>query len=175
MLKTIVKFTNSLNTNANPREIAHAFCIALILGMMPKTNILWYILFVFFLFIRINKASLLVFTALFTLITPIFDGILDSIGYWVLNWGFMQGIYDFLINIPFVAFTKFNNSIVMGALFLGLVLYIPLYFLVKYFIRLWRRKLVSAFRKTKLVVFIKNLSLVNTIKNLFSFKKGGAV
>ena len=54
MFAPIVKLFKSLNTNSHPGEIAHAVAIGMVLGFMPKNNVLWYILFVCFLFIRIN-------------------------------------------------------------------------------------------------------------------------
>jgi hypothetical protein len=52
MIAQIVKFLNALNSNRNPSEIANAFCLGLMLGFMPKNNALWFIIFVFFFFVR---------------------------------------------------------------------------------------------------------------------------
>ena len=49
MLKAIIKFFKALNSNVHPGAVAHAVCLGMILGFMPKTNALWYILTVFFL------------------------------------------------------------------------------------------------------------------------------
>ena len=49
MLKWISGFFRELNANSNPAEIAHALALGVLLGFMPKTNALWYMIFVFFL------------------------------------------------------------------------------------------------------------------------------
>ena len=171
MLKFFVKLFNSINSNSNPGEIAHAVSIAMILGFMPKDNAFWYVLTVFFLFVRINKGALVLFTALFSLIAPSLDGIFDQIGYYILTIPQAQGVYATLIDIPFVAFTKFNNTIVMGSLLGGLVLYIPVYVIARLIIFLWRNKLVPVLRKTKLVVFIKKIPLVQKISDISAVVK----
>ena len=160
MLKFFVKFFNSLNNNSNPGEIAHAVSIACILGFMPKNNAFWYVLFVFFLFIRINKGALMLFTALFTLISPLIDNIVEPLGYYILTLPKMQGFYSTLINIPFVAFTKFNTTIVMGSLLASLICYIPIYVIARLIIFLWRNKIVPLLRKTKIAAFFKQMPLI---------------
>ena len=166
MLKFFVKLFNSINSNSNPGEIAHAVSIALLLGFMPKDNALWYVLFIFFFFIRINKGAFMLFTALFTIISPFFDNILDQLGYYILTIPSFQGFYATLINIPFIAFTKFNNTIVMGALVWSIVFYIPVYGIARLIIYLWRNKIVPHLRKTKLVAFFKKMPLIQKASDL---------
>ena len=50
MLKFIVKLLKALNSNSHPGEIAHAVCLGMLLGFLPKDNIFWFIIqFLFFL------------------------------------------------------------------------------------------------------------------------------
>lgn len=166
MLKFFVKLFNAINSNSNPGEIAHAISIAMILGFMPKNNAFWYVLAVFFLFVRINKGALMLFTALFSLLAPSLDGVFDQLGYAILTIPQMQGFYATLIDIPFVAFTKFNNTIVMGSLVGGLILYIPIYIISRLITFFWRAKLVPVLRKTKLIMFIKKIPLVSRVSEI---------
>lgn len=165
MLGFFVKLFNSLNTNSNPGEIAHGISIALILGLLPKDNVFWYILAVFFLFIRVNKGALMLFTALFALIAPTFDNIFDQVGYYVLTLPQLQDFFTTLMNIPFVGFTKFNNTIVMGSFVCALVLYIPLYIIARLIIYVWRSILAPIIQKTKVVMFLKKLPIVQKISD----------
>lgn len=138
MLGAIVKLFKSLNANSHPGEIAHAVCLSVLLGLMPKNNALWAVLTVFILFVRINKGALILLTALFTLVSPVFDAHLDTAGYAILMFPKAVPVFRMLLDIPFVAFTKLNNTIVMGSIALALAAYIPLYVLTRLFIRLWR-------------------------------------
>ncbi len=167
MLKAIIRFFKSLNSNSHPGEIAHAVCLALILGFMPKTNLLWYILSVLFIFMRINRGCLVVFTFLFALIAPCFDNIFDTWGYAILNFEPLISVFSKLLDIPFIALTKFNNSIVMGSLAYSLVCYIPLYFIVRIFVKYWRQLLAPAVRKTKVITFLSQLPLIQKIGEMY--------
>ena len=53
MLKAIVKFLQGLNSNKSPSEIAVACSLGVLLGFMPKNNALWFIILIFFFFVRL--------------------------------------------------------------------------------------------------------------------------
>jgi uncharacterized protein (TIGR03546 family) len=160
MLKFIVKFLKALNSNSHPGEIAHAVCLGMLLGFLPKNNIFWFIITVFVLFMRINKGALVLCTLCFSLLAPLFDPLFDTVGYWFLTLPKLEPVFAWLLDIPFVGFTKFNNTIVMGSLLVSLGLYIPVYWLVRLFLKYWRAFLAPAVRKTKLVAFLSKLPLV---------------
>lgn len=160
MLKAIIKFFKALNSNVHPGAVAHAVCLGMMLGFMPKTNALWYILTVFFLFVRINKGSFILFTFLFSLLAPVLDPLFDTMGWWFLNLEKLTPFFSWLLDIPFVGFTRFNNTIVMGSLLFSFAAYIPLYILVRIFLKYWRAFLAPAVRKSKLVVYLSKLPLI---------------
>lgn len=163
MLKAFIRFFKALNSNTHPGAIAHAVCLGMILGFLPKDNALWYILTVFFLFMRINKGTFVIFTFLFSLLASALDPTFDSIGWWFLNLQPLTPAFSKLLEIPFVGFTKFNNTIVSGSLISALVLYIPVYWFLRLFLKYWRAFIAPAVRKTKLVVFLSKLPLIQKI------------
>lgn len=152
MLNAIVKFLKALNSNRNPSEIAHACCMGVMLGFMPKDNALWYLLFVFFLFVRINKPAYLVITALASQLAWLLDPMFGDIGYKILTYEKFTAFFAWILDVPFVGFTRFNNTIVMGSLAVSLALYIPLFVLLRLLVLIWRKKITpklgdSAFMK----------------------------
>lgn len=151
MIKFITKIFKSLNSNSKPGEIAHAICCGMILGFMPKSNLLWYILFLLFCFLRINKACYLLFTVLFSLVTPYIDPIFNKIGYSILSFEPLFPTYRRMLDIPYLPLTKFNNTIVMGSLASGIVLYVPMYIIGRLLIYLWRKVIRNAFINSKIV------------------------
>jgi uncharacterized protein (TIGR03546 family) len=167
MLKAVVKLFKSLNSNSHPGEIAHAVCLGLLLGLMPKDNALWYILLVFSFFLRINRGMLILCLALFTLLAPLSDTLLDALGYKVLTLPQAEGAFRAALDVPFVAFTKFNNTIVMGSIAASLIAYIPLYVIARLVVRVWRKviapkimsgKLYAAFMKSPIVSKIAGIA-----------------
>ncbi len=168
MLKFLVKLLKALNSNSHPGEIAHAVCLGMLLGFLPKNNIFWYVITVFVLFMRINKGALVLCTLAFSLLAPLFDPVFDSVGYWFLTLPSLEPTFAKLLDIPFVSFTKFNNTIACGSLLCGLILYIPLYILTRLFIWLMRNKLVPILRKTKVIVVLSKVPLVQKVSALIA-------
>lgn len=166
MLKAIVKFFKVLNSNSHPGEIANAVCLGMMLGFLPKNNLFWYILAIFFVFLRIHRGCLTIFTFLFALIAPSLDFIFDKIGYFILTIDSLNNIFGYLLEIPFVAFTKFNNSIVMGAFIFSICAYIPVYFIVRLFLKLWRTFAAPKIRETKFITFLNQLPMVKKINEI---------
>ena len=167
MLKAIIGLIKSLNSNSHPGEIAHAVCCGMLLGFLPKDNALWYLLTVFFLFMRINKVFFVLSTLLFSIIASLLDPIFDQVGYYLLNLDFAIPFFSSLLEVPFVGFTKFNNTIVFGSLAISLILYIPLYWIVRLLLKQWRTYLLPIVRKTKVVTIISKLPLLKKIGDLY--------
>ena len=168
MLNYIVKITRALNANSKPEQIANAFCIGLMLGFMPKNNLLWYLLFVFFLFVRFNKSGYFIMLIIGSLIAPLCDGIFDTVGYAALTFKPLENFYSTLLDIPFVGFTRFNNSIVCGSLICGLIIYIPLFILTLFGIKAWRKYIAPRFNNSKIFKLFYQIPLVGKIASKIS-------
>ena len=168
MIAPIVKLIKALNTNSHPGEIAHAVSVGLLLGFVPKNNALWYLLFVLFLFVRIHKGAFLLNMLAGSVLAPVCDPLFDLIGYAVLTYEPLKNLYGSLLEIPFVAFTKFNNTIVAGSLTGGLLLYVPVYSAARLFIFVWRKFLAPAFTQSKFMQVLYKTPLFVKIAGFFS-------
>lgn len=163
MLKAFVKFLQALNSNRNPSEVANALCMGILLGFMPKNNALWFVIFIFFFFVRINKPAYLIMIALMSQLTWLLDPLFDDIGYKILTIPGLGNFFGNLLEVPFVGFTKFNNSIVMGALACGLALYIPLFICFRYLVLLWRKKVTPKLGDSAVMKVMQKLPLIGKI------------
>lgn len=163
MIGYIIKLLKALGSNSKPSQIANSFCIGLILGLMPKNNLLWWLVFIFFMFVRINKAGYFIMMILGAFISPYFDPIFHQIGEAVLTYEPLVPTFAKLLEIPFVGFTRFNNTIVCGSLVAGIIAYIPLFLFMLLFIWVWRKWIAPLFNKSKVVKMFMNLPLVNKI------------
>ena len=168
MIGYIIKLLKALGSNSKPSQIANSFCIGLILGLMPKGNLLWWLVFVFFMFVRINKAGYFIMMILGAFISPYFDPIFHQIGEAVLTYETLVPTFAKLLEIPFVGFTRFNNTIVCGSLVAGIIAYIPLFLFMLLFIWVWRKWIAPFFNKSKVVKMFYNLPLVNKITSKLS-------
>lgn len=163
MLKYIISLVRALNSNSKPSEIAHAFSIGLMLGFMPKNNLLWYLLLVFFMFWRINKGGYFIMMLVGALAAPAADPLFDKVGYFILTWAPLEQGFARLLDVPFAAFTRFNNTVVCGSLVCGIICYVPLFFLMRLFVAVWRDRLAPRFNESRLGKFFYKLPLVNKI------------
>ncbi|MBQ0163078.1 MAG: TIGR03546 family protein [Treponema sp.] len=163
MLKAFVKFLQALNSNRNPSEVANALCMGILLGFMPKTNALWFVIFIFFFFVRINKPAYLIMIALMSQLTWLLDPLFDDIGYKILTIPGLANFFGNLLEVPFVGLTKFNNSIVMGSLVCGLALYIPLFICFRYLVLLWRKKVTPKLGDSAVMKVMQKLPLIGKI------------
>lgn len=167
MLDFVIKILKAINSNSHPGEIAHAVCCGMMLGFLPKDNALWILLTVFFIFLRINKVFFVISTVLFSFFAVLLDPVFDQIGYFLLNIDFVTPFFATLLEIPFVGFTKFNNTIVFGSLISSIVLYVPVYWIVRLLLRTWRTYLLPIVRKTKLVAIVSKIPLIKKLGALY--------
>lgn len=166
MLKAIAKLLGAISSNTRPGAIAHAVSCGVLLGFMPKGNLLWYILFIFILFMNIQRGAYALSILLGAALTVFLDPLFDSVGYSILTIESVKPYYASLLDIPFVAFTKFNNTVVMGSFVCGVAAYIPLYVLARLFVWAWRKYLAEKVRKLKIAAVLKNIPLVEKIAGM---------
>lgn len=166
MLKAIAKLLGAISSNTRPGAIAHAVSCGVLLGFMPKDNLLWYILFIFILFMNIQRGAYALSILLGAALTVFLDPLFDSVGYSILTIESVKPYYASLLDIPFVAFTKFNNTVVMGSFVCGVAAYIPLYVLARLFVWAWRKYLAEKVRKLKIDAVLKNIPLVEKIAGM---------
>ena len=164
MIKKLVSLFKILNSNSKPGEIANAVCLGIMLGFIPKNNLLWYLLFVFFSFVRINKSAYFLVTLVMSFFACLADGFFDSLGYAVLTNKSLAPLFGNLLDIPFVGFTKFNNTIVFGATVFSLIIYIPLFIFFVFFVKYWRKNITAKWNNSKIATFFYKLPLVNKFR-----------
>ncbi len=165
MVKNLQKMFKALNSNNAPGELAHAFALGMLLAFVPKGNLLWILLFLLTFFLRINRATLFLSILLGSVFIPLLDSFFDSTGYAVLTSEGLIPFFASLAEIPFVIYTRFNNSVVMGSLVWGIVLYIPFTVLGLVFVKNWRSSLAPKFRKSRLYRILVNIPLFKVEKD----------
>lgn len=160
MLKYIKSFFMALNANAHPGDIAHAVALGLLLAFVPRANLLWAFLFFLTLFIRVNKGAFFISLILLSFVTPFADVPVEAIGYWFLSLKPLGGIFHALYQTPFIGLTRFNNSLVMGSLLVGVILYAPVVILFTRLVQKYRSELQPKIIKSKAYQFVCNLPFI---------------
>ena len=173
MLKPIAKLIVALNGNLRKSQIAAGVSWGLLLGLIPAGNAFWILLFVLSFFFGHHHASKMLVLAIFKLLSGAVGPLLDLAGWEILHIEALQPFFTSLYNMPFVPLTKFNNTLVAGGLVCGLVLWLPVFFLISFLVPLYRNSLAPKIREHKLVKSIKKLPLVAKLAKAVSSAAGG--
>jgi uncharacterized protein (TIGR03546 family) len=172
-VKWIATLIVTINANNRAGEVAAGISCALLLALIPSGNLLWIALFIITFLLKVNLAGELLFLALFKLLAPLTDGLLHKLGAWVLNLPSFSSAFTTAYNLPLLPLSRFNNTIVMGGIIAGLLLWIPVFLLFRWLVILYRRRLRDLIVGSKLVKALGRVPLVATIGNAVR-KIGGA-
>lgn len=172
MIKYVTSFFRAINANAHPGDIAHAVALGLFLAILPKNNLTFTFLFFLSIFIRINKGAFFISFILFGFVTPFMDIIINNIGFWAVQLSFLRPIFIALENIPFAALFKLSNTMVLGGIIWGLILYIPVYILTKIIVAKYRKYMQPAVNVKGVgllgkIPLLRHLTKISDIKDNF--------
>jgi len=148
-LKLIARFFAALNSNAKKEQIAAGIACGLLLGLVPVGNLLWIALFLLTFFFKIHYGMQMLAMALFKLLALPLAPLVDKLGWAVLNAPFLQPAFTSLADMPIAPLTRFNNTLVMGGLLVGIVLWVPAFFGFRSLVILYRKKLLPKLEQTK--------------------------
>jgi uncharacterized protein (TIGR03546 family) len=165
MLKTISGLLQILNSNKAREEIALGVILGMFGGFLLTAPFNFVIIFLFLVLINANTASFTFFLAVFKLVALAVDPIGNIIGSAVLKASALTPFFKFMSGIPFVPFTKFNNTVIMGDFIIAVVLIVPVWFLTMKMIDVYRDKFKAKVDKLKIV---KILNIGDTVQGRIS-------
>ncbi|GHT90877.1 hypothetical protein FACS1894140_0310 [Spirochaetia bacterium] len=138
MVKKIIQLIFPLLGNVKKSHIAAGFAWGLLLGFVPLGNFFWIAFLVISLFFRYNYVTMVVVMFVIKLIMPLIAPLLDTIGWGILHIEALQPLFTTMYDMPLVPFTRFNNTLVAGALVSGIVLWLPVFYVVMALVPLYR-------------------------------------
>jgi uncharacterized protein (TIGR03546 family) len=152
----LAKLLYLLNEGATPNQLASGFVIGFAIGLTPGWPLHLLIILLLLLLFNANISMAIIAAAIATSLAWLIDPWIHQLGLWVLkDIEQLQSLWVVLYNNPVAVMTRFNNSVVMGALVLTLTSAIPLFFLLKY--------LINKYRNT-FAIWISKLGIVRWLK-----------
>ena len=115
----------------SPAQIALGFALGMLVGLVPKDNLIAFSLGVVLFSSRANLAAAALAAFTFTWLGVLADPISHRIGLGLLEFSPLEGVWTWLYNLPVVPWTAFNNTVVLGSLILGLALFYPVFRLIE--------------------------------------------
>ena len=140
-IKTITKFFAGINANTRPGEIAAGMAFGFLLALQPGMTVVRIVILAFAFMLKINMPALFFSLLVFALASPVLDIPVDILGGFVLGLPALAEFFTSLYNMPLVPYTRFNDTLVMGGLVMGVLAWAPLFFLFRRLVGLYRNKL----------------------------------
>jgi len=163
-LKLLKQIIVIFQTDISPNQVAWGFALGAILGLVPNM-FMKLVLFIVIMMFRVNISAAFLAWAVYEILSFALDPLFNVIGYQVLTIGSLNAFYTWLYNLPVVPFTKFNNTVVMGSLVVGIILIIPNMIIAKKLLVYYRTHLRDKVSKWKIVKILTATILgANVIK-----------
>lgn len=126
--KTLKILISAIRGSDSPKQIGFGIALGMMIGFLPKDSVfaMMFGLFVFATSVNLLATTLSVIT--FALIGSLCDPLFHQVGFFVLTHENLEATWIWLYQQPFSAWTRFNNTVVMGSLLVGLFLMFPIYY-----------------------------------------------
>ena len=158
LVKDIIKI---LRAGENPGQVAGGFALGTLLGLSPGFTLQELIVWLLLLLFNVNIAAALLALTLVSLVAYLVDPLIHQLGYVVLvQVDALQGLWTSLYNAPVAPLTRFNNTVVMGSLVLGLLCVVPVYLGMKTFVIAYRTHIGVKVEKWKIYQILKQSAVV---------------
>ena len=159
-LGLIRQFIKGLTTETEPPQIAAGVALGFLIGLLPKATLTVQLLLVLVMAMRVNfPIALLTIFATMPL-NPLLDRITDPLGYALLSAPALAPLWTKLYNTPVMPWTGFNNTVMIGGLVFGLLMFVPVYFLASK---------AAAVYNERLKVKVMNSRLLKGLKSSWMF------
>ncbi|TWT78244.1 hypothetical protein Pla123a_10350 [Posidoniimonas polymericola] len=129
LLRPLRQSVGVLLANDSPRQVAAGVAIGVMLGLVPKGNLLAVSLGVLLLSLRVNKPAGLAAATLFSWIGLAGDPFFHRLGGQLLKIDSLQPTLVWLYEQPLGPWIGFNNTVVLGSFITGLYAAYPCYLL----------------------------------------------
>ena len=151
IIRFIAKLLAVLNSNKTPFQVGAGIAFGLLLALVPGVNLTFAVVVLVVFLVRVHLGITLFSFALFSLLVPAFDGLLNDLGYRLLTLPALQEFFIRAYETPVVPLTRFNNTLVAGSLVSGVVLWAPVAFLSVWLVKLYRKHIHARIVNSKIV------------------------
>ena len=127
ILRPLRLLLKALVIESTPRQMSLGLAFGVLVGLVPKGNLLAIVLGICLAATRVNLAIATFAIVFCTFTSGIGDSLFDEVGSFVLSLPMLQSLWIELSSVPFVPWTDFNNTIVMGSFVVGLALIWPVH------------------------------------------------
>ena len=150
------------------RHLAAGFALGAALGLVPKGNLFAAAFFLMFFLFNVDKGMAFLSAGAFTGVGYALDPVAHRIGWALLKASALRGLWTALYGLPLVPLTRFNNTVVLGNVALGALLYAPLYYGFLEVLALYDRSLRARVEALPLIKSFKSWDFYQKYKGWLS-------
>lgn len=163
-LRPIRYLAEALTAECSPRQIALGLALGLLVGLVPKGNLTAVALMAVMCSLRVNLAAGLLSAFVVSWAAVIIDPLTHRIGLALLTLEPLTPIWTHLYDLPLLPWTGFNNTVVLGSLVLGVLLFWPSYLLSKPLIDRHGPAIANRLRKYRAVQLLWGADLADSLR-----------
>jgi len=145
----------ALHGGSDPRHLAAGFALGAALGLVPKGNLFALVFFLLFFVFNVDSGMAALSAVVFTAVGYLIDPAAHAVGRALLTAGFLRPLWTALYDLPVVPLTRFNNTVVLGNLVIGLLLYPFLYYAALRAVRAYHERYKERVERWKIVQAFK--------------------
>lgn len=140
-MKFLLKLFRALNSAQSPWQLTVPVILGMIAGLTPLSGLQNVVILFLAFLLNIHLGLFFVSAALFAGVGYLFDPWFEQLGYALLGSDGLQGLWSSWYGSGLMRLTHFNNTLVMGATAVSLLLAVPLWLLLGWLIRRYRVEL----------------------------------
>ena len=151
MLRPFRLFFKALVVDATPGQMALGLALGVLVGLVPKGNLLAIGLMMLMCSLRVNLGVGLATVFATSWIGVLLDPISHRIGEFLLKNESLRPLWEAMYDTMLLPWTDFNNTVVLGSFSMGAAAFVPLYFLSKPVFGVLTPRLVTWAQRFRLV------------------------
>ena len=129
LIKLLRSLVKTLHSDGSPAQIAFGIALGAALGLTPIANAHNLVILLLLAVLNVSFAAGLLAWGIFVPIGFMLDPLFDRVGNWLLvDVAALRPLWTSWDNIPGLALTNFNNTIVLGSVIVWLLLFLPIYY-----------------------------------------------
>lgn len=141
-LDVLLKIVKILNSEETPMQVGLGFALGAIMGLVPFFSIHNLVIFLLLCILNVSFRSGILAFIFFFPFGFLFSSIFNALGHWALiDLIALNTFWVDLYQVPYLIFTNWNNTVMLGSVIFSSLLFIPLFLGVMIFVKKYREDL----------------------------------
>ena len=150
LLKLVRSFFKTLHSDGSPGQIAAGIALGAALGLTPIVNAHNVLVLLLLAVLNVSFAAGMLAWGLFVPVGFLLEPVFDRVGHWLLvDARALRPLWTAWDNIPGLALTNFNNTVVLGSFVAWIALVLPIYFAARYGVLRYRATIGERVRESR--------------------------